>query len=130
MLPCLWNGRCWKDPDLLEVCGGQLRTVNVALLYFEMLSNGPFRFWKIFWVDATTTETMDLSLRDIATDPDARASGVERSAKSVLQWLTRIEHDWLIVFDNATGDHNQVAGYMPQGNRGNILFTSRNLSLV
>jgi len=73
---------------------------------------------------------MELSLRDIATDPDARASGVERSAKSVLQWLSRIEHDWLIVFDNASGDCDGVAKYIPQGNRGNILFTSRNMSLA
>jgi tetratricopeptide (TPR) repeat protein len=34
------------------------------------------------------------------------------------------------VFDNATGDHDSVAEYMPHGNRGNILFTSRNLSLA
>jgi len=88
------------------------------------------RFWRIFWVDATTTDTMDLSLRDAATDPEARTSGVEHSAKSVLQWLSRVEHDWLIVFDNATGENDGLAQYIPQGDRGNILFTSRNLSLA
>jgi hypothetical protein len=89
-----------------------------------------FRFWRVFWVDATTTTTIDLSFRDIATDPDARASGIEHSAKSVVQWLSRIEHDWLIVFDNASANHNGVAEYMPRGNRGNILFTSRDLGLT
>src|SRR5882762_176047 len=88
------------------------------------------RFWRIFWVDATTVATIELSLRDIAMDPDARAAGVESSAKSVVQWLSGIGHDWLIVFDNASGDHDGVVEYMPQGNQGNILFTSRNLSLA
>jgi hypothetical protein len=73
------------------------------------------RFWRIFWVDATTTDTMELSLRDAAADPEARTSGVEHSAKSVLQWLSRIEHDWLIVFDNATGENDGLTQYIPQG---------------
>src|SRR5882762_900208 len=88
------------------------------------------RFWRILWVDATTTDTIELSLRDIATEPDARAVGVEQTAKSVIQWLSRIEHDWFIVFDNATGDNGGLAQYLPRGDRGNILFTSRNLSLA
>jgi len=36
-----------------------------------------------------------------------------------------MEHDWLMVFDNASDDHG-VSKYIPKGNRGNILFTSRN----
>ena len=85
-----------------------------------------FRFWKIFWVDATTTETINLSFRDIANDLDARASGVECSAKAVLQWLSQIEHDWLLVFDNASGADKGMAEYIPHRNPGNILFSSRN----
>ena len=48
----------------------------------------------------------------------------------MLQWLARLKHDWLIVFDNASEDYVGVAEYMPPGNQGNILFTSRGLSLV
>ena len=85
------------------------------------------RFWRIFWVDATTAETIQLSLQDIATDRDARASGIERSTKSVLQWLSSVKHDWLIVFDNAS---DGVSEYMPMGDQGNFLFTSRNPNLA
>ena len=85
------------------------------------------RFWRVFWVDASTAETTELSLQDIATDRDARVSEVERSAKSVLQWLSSMEDDWLIVFDNAS---DGVSEYMPMGNRGNFLFTSRNPNLA
>ena len=89
-----------------------------------------FRFWRIFWVDASTAETMELSLRDIAMDPNARTSGVQCSSKSVLQWLSNVGHDWLLVFDNVDGDHDAVAKYMPPGNCGNVLLTSRNPSLT
>src|ERR1700733_7660838 len=84
------------------------------------------RFWKIFWIDSTSAETIELSLREIAGEPAAQASGVGQSAESILQWLSRIEHDWLVIFDNADGDPRVVAKYMPASNRGNILVTSRN----
>ena len=87
------------------------------------------RFWRIFWVDATSAETIQLSLQDIAADPDARASGVKGSVESVLGWLSRVEGEWLIVFDNVDGDPYVVAQYFPGGNQGNILFTSRNQGL-
>src|ERR1700677_3710404 len=111
---------------MLEVCGGMFRTVRIDLfigIWGALSPMSLFRFWRTFWIDATTAETIELSLRDIATDPDARASGVERSAKSVLQWLSRTAHDWLVVFDNASDDDG-VAKYIPQGNGGNILFSS------
>ena len=88
-----------------------------------------FRFWRIFWVDATTAETIKLSVQDIAADPDARVAGVEGSAESVLRWLSRVDFEWLIIFDNAGDDPRVVSGYFPGGNRGNILFTSRNQAL-
>ena len=89
-----------------------------------------FRFWQIFWVDASTAGTIELSLREIATDLNARTYGVQRSSKSILQWLSNVEHDWLIVFDNAGGNQDAVAEYMPPGNCGSVLITSRNPSLT
>ena len=69
---------------------------------------------------------MEQSFKTIAKDPVAIASGVDSSASSVLQWLSRMEQEWLLVFDNADGDSNIVGQYLPTGARGNILFTSRN----
>jgi tetratricopeptide (TPR) repeat protein len=84
------------------------------------------RFWKVLWIDSTSAETIELSLQEVAGDPEVQVSGVDHSAQSVLQWLSHIEHDWLLIFDNADGDPRVVAKYMPTGNRGNIMFTSRN----
>ena len=84
------------------------------------------RFYRIIWVDATSAETIQLSLRDVAGDPEAKYWNVEDSTESVLRWLSRIEDEWLIIFDNANAD---IAKYIPSGNRGNVLFTSRDMAL-
>src|SRR3984957_1101601 len=91
-------------------------------------SHQDIRFWKIFWVDATNSETISLSYRDIAHDPDAQSSRVEDFVESVLRWISTIsrQHNCLLVFDNADCGPDVLPKYMPQGNWGNILITSRN----
>ena len=85
------------------------------------------RFWRIFWIDASSNETATQSFRDIATgDPEAQTSGVEMSLQSILQWISRVDHEWLLVFDNADGEPDMVDKFTPPGNRGNLLITSRN----
>ena len=84
-----------------------------------------FRFW-IFWIDASSVETMEQSFKAIAGESVAQAAGVEASAISVKRWLSCIDQEWLLIFDNADGDPNHVGKYIPPGTRGNILLTSRN----
>ena len=62
--------------------------------------------------------------------PAALASGVDGSVKSVLRWISCIQEEWLIIFDNADNLLPEVvAKFIPPGNRGNILITSRNKSM-
>ena len=84
------------------------------------------RFYRIIWVDATSAETIQLSLQDIANDPEAKAQDVGDSTESVLQWLSKRDSECLIVFDDANAD---IAKYIPSGNQGSILFTSRDIAL-
>jgi tetratricopeptide (TPR) repeat protein len=53
-------------------------------------------------------------------------AGVGKSADSILEWLSRQEDEWLLIFDNADDHPDIVAKNMPRGNRGNLLITSRN----
>src|SRR3984957_1270209 len=46
--------------------------------------------------------------------------------QAVLRWISSLEHEWLLVFDNADVDPHVVAQLMPRGNMGNVLITSRN----
>ena len=73
---------------------------------------------------------METSLRGISNLPAAQHSGVDGSMKSVLQWISFLQEDWLIVFDNADSPSPEVVEkFIPSGNRGNILITSRNRSM-
>ena len=73
---------------------------------------------------------MEMSLRGISRLPAAQHSGVDDSVESVLQWISFLQEEWLIVFDNAdVPPPDVVEKFIPPGNRGNILITSRNKSM-
>ena len=44
---------------------------------------------------------MEMSLRGISNLPAAQNYGVDDSVDSVHQWISFLQEDWLIVFDNA-----------------------------
>ena len=73
---------------------------------------------------------MGTSLKGISSLPAAQHSGVDGSVESVLQWISFLQEKWLIVFDNADAPPPEVVEkFIPPGNRGNILITSRNKSM-
>ena len=70
---------------------------------------------------------MEMSINGISRFAAAQNSGVDSSVQSVLQWISSLQEEWLIVFDNADAPPPEVvAKFIPSGNRGNILITSRN----
>ena len=83
----------------------------------------------MFWVDASSLDSINTSLKGIISSiPAAQASCLDGSVESALQWISTIQEKWLIVFDNADDPSGAVAKFIPTGNRGNILITSRNHS--
>ena len=87
-------------------------------------------FSHVFWVDASSFDSISMSLKGVTSIPAAQAFGVNGSVESVLQWIAHIQKEWLIVFDNTDGPSPEVvAKFIPSGNRGNILVTSRNKSM-
>ena len=103
----LGNGRDWKDPDISQVHGGniaQVRFLSCSITLDLFL----VRFSHLFWVDASSEESMIISFRGISSLPAARNSGVNDSVDSVLQWISFLQAEWLIVFDNADVDRKSV----------------------
>ena len=73
---------------------------------------------------------MEMSLRGISSLSAARNSCVKDSVESVLQWISLLQKEWLIVLDNADVPPPEVVEkFIPPGNRGNVLITSRNRSM-
>ena len=55
---------------------------------------------------------------------------MDDSVESVLEWISFLQEEWLIVFDNADVPPPEVVQkFIPPGNRGNIMITSRNRSM-
>ena len=127
----LGNRWDWKDPNLSQVYRRNIRqviafTLSLTVLWINLYS----RLSHVFWVDASSLESISISLKGISGIPAARASGLDGSAASVLQWISGIQEEWLIVFDNADNlPPDVVAKFIPPGNRGNVLITSRNRSM-
>ena len=86
------------------------------------------RFSDIFWIDASSESVIDLRLRQIA---QANNGSLEStlSAASVLKWISQ-KTNWLMIYDNADAGHQVVEKFIPPGNGGNILITSRNSELM
>jgi tetratricopeptide (TPR) repeat protein len=83
-------------------------------------------FSRIFWIDATSQQTIEGSFIAISSHKDARERGVEATVASVLEWLTSLSDEWLLVFDGADHEPHFVSTYLPGMNRGNILISTRN----
>ena len=106
---------------------GGIGKTQICLKFIEEMSR---RFSHVFWVDASSVDSITMSIRGISSISAAQGSCLDDSVESVLQWMSGIEEEWLIVFDSADNPPaNVVEKFIPPGNRGNILITSRNRSM-
>ncbi|KAF8421167.1 hypothetical protein EV426DRAFT_217969 [Tirmania nivea] len=101
--------------------GGAGKT-QIALKFAE---DNRDRFDFIFWINSSSVASVEDSFREMADLlrlPVGSSSNLIGSVKNRLAHLR--DKDWLLIFDNA--DDISLVPYIPQGNHGNILITSRN----
>ena len=79
------------------------------------------RFSDIFYVDASTKETISTDFTNIAL-----SQRIGESEKATIDWLARRRTEWLLVLDNADDPTLNLRLYLPHCSHGNILITSRN----
>ena len=80
------------------------------------------RFWGVFWVDVGNPSTAERDFISIAET-------LGRTIKYVpdaLKLLAATKHTWLLILDNADDPKLDYAQYLPSGNHGSIIITSRN----
>ena len=121
------------DTKLISRCScllwgtGGIGKTQICLKFTEEMSD---RFSHVFWVDASSEESITMSFKGISSIFAAKACFLDDSVESVLQWMSGIQEEWLIVFDNADAlPVYEVEKFIPTGKRGNVLITSRNRSL-
>ncbi|KAJ7260272.1 hypothetical protein C8J57DRAFT_1638054 [Mycena rebaudengoi] len=106
---------------LLHGLGGSGKT-QIALKFLnETQSN---RFTDVFLIDASTADTIQAGLKNIAL---TRCLGSDHEEASL--WLASSTTEWLLIFDNADDPKLNLFNFFPQSTRGNILITSRNPQL-
>src|SRR6266576_4593734 len=85
------------------------------------------RFSDILWLDASSEATIEVGLMQIAhaknATPEAR-----QSVGAVHRWISQ-GSKWLMVYDGADGHYSVVEKFLPPGNGGNIMITSRSVGL-
>ncbi|KAJ7861340.1 hypothetical protein B0H13DRAFT_2282467 [Mycena leptocephala] len=77
-----------------------------------------------FFLDASTTATIDTGLKSIAT-----LKNIGSSSQDALKWLATNREDWLLFYDNADDPKIDLNRFIPQCTHGNIIITTRNPAL-
>ncbi|KAJ6471998.1 P-loop containing nucleoside triphosphate hydrolase protein [Mycena sanguinolenta] len=99
--------------------GGAGKT-QIALKFIEEWTS----FTDRLFVDASTTETIEMGLKNIASTKQAG-----NSVQDSLLWLIDNQEKWLLFFDNADDPGINLNKFFPKCNHDNIIITSRNPNL-
>lgn len=81
-------------------------------------------FWDVFYIDATTRETISAGLIALA-----KAANAGSTPEEALSWLVSQEERWLLVFNNADDPTLKLQEFFPACTHGDILITTRNQQL-
>lgn len=59
----------------------------------------------------------------------AKTNGLDLMTDAALDWISNSKSNWLMIFDSADIGYEIVGKFIPSGNKGNILITSRDPQL-
>ncbi|KAJ6450526.1 P-loop containing nucleoside triphosphate hydrolase protein [Mycena sanguinolenta] len=98
--------------------GGAGKT-QIALKFIQESSC----FTDRFLVDASNTDTIETSLKNVAATKQAG-----KSSQDLLNWLASKHEEWLLFLDNADDPEINLNHWFPRCSHGNIIITTRNHS--
>jgi len=105
-------GRAKLRSNLLTNARLKPRTLGMSHSFYKCpIPTRPLRlsrFSDVFYVDASTKETIIAELGQIAL-----AKGLGESEKSTLDWLSRQRKEWLLLLDNADDPTFDLRSYFP-----------------
>ncbi|PLN86207.1 hypothetical protein BDW42DRAFT_109905 [Aspergillus taichungensis] len=122
-------------PYAVSICGlGGTGKTQLAMRYAEQRRD---QYSPILWINCTDQETLRSSFERCATElrlpldrNSTQGSAVEDSTavQAVLRWLReRKEYDteWLVILDDVDDLSWGIRNFIPKGERGNVIITSR-----
>ncbi|KAJ7192497.1 P-loop containing nucleoside triphosphate hydrolase protein, partial [Mycena pura] len=102
---------------------GGVGKTQIGLKFAELRATS---FSSIFLIDASTVQTIDTGLKNIAVTV---TRNLGKTAQDALQWLASKRENWLLFFDNADDPKLNLNDFFPCCGHGNIVITSRNPGL-
>ncbi|KAF8594058.1 FabD/lysophospholipase-like protein [Ceratobasidium sp. AG-I] len=104
---------------LFVLCGlGGAGKTQLALKFIQIHQD---KFWDVFYIDATTRETLSAGLCDLA-----KAANAGGTVEEAVAWLVSQEERWLLVLNNADNPKLNLHEFFPPCTHGGILITTRN----
>ncbi|KAJ7819098.1 hypothetical protein B0H13DRAFT_392731, partial [Mycena leptocephala] len=130
----IFQGRQTIRDEMNQFFNQDIRKQHIYLLYglggagktqitLKFISDSSC-FTDKFFLDASTKETINTGLKEIAV-----AKNAGNSAQDALKWLVNNHGNWLLFFDNADDPKIDLNTFLPKCNHGNIVITSRNPGL-
>ncbi|PPQ85614.1 hypothetical protein CVT26_008972, partial [Gymnopilus dilepis] len=108
---------------LLYGMGGIGKT-QICLKFAEEMAS---EYDHIFWIDASSADTVAAGLKALTVNTSAvQLACSDDSLESLLKLVALLPQAWLLILDNA---NDQVHKFIPSGNSGDILITSRDRSV-
>ena len=74
----------------------------------------------MFYVDASSESTINADLSNIAL-----AKNIGSTHQDAIDWLSNLNEEWLLIFDNADDVKLPIQVYFPLCSYGNIIITTR-----
>ncbi|KAJ7798552.1 hypothetical protein B0H14DRAFT_32821 [Mycena olivaceomarginata] len=110
---------------VLHGLGGSGKT-QIALKFLEIMGSKPSpRFTKLFFIDASSIQTLDTAFKNIAI-----SQKFGQTSEDALLWLVKQVEEWMLLFDNADDTNINLFPFFPRCTHGNIIITSRNPQLA
>ncbi|CZR65198.1 uncharacterized protein PAC_15098 [Phialocephala subalpina] len=89
----------------------------------SLMANTP-SFWGVFTIDASSQETAQQSFETIA-----RLCKIDANERAARSWLSSSERPWLLLVNNADDPKLELEKYLPEGEHGLTIITTRNPSI-
>lgn len=113
---CITGGSKERRVCVVHGLGGAGKT-QLALKTIELNRDS----WKhVLYVDASSKDAVETTMADFA-----KAKNIGKTYEDTIGWLERCRESWLLVFDNADHPSLNIWVYLPSGNFGSILITTR-----